>query len=787
MSSEDFKSLIVTDPDLIDEGIDVSDLRTQTDTNPRLLGAIEGYPGISYDPTSYSYLSDLNRLFASGLPTIDTSQPTIPAPPSGGGGGGGGGGTSPGTGGTTPTQPDSIGGFDPGVTPGPSGFIGLDPEYDVSPFEYDDAQTYEPPTTPQTRFLPSGAAGGASLANLDLDNIDLGNPTGDLRIVSEEQGLTGTPKTTFGTAVDVEQGFTQDFSAQGTLSDPLEKIDFVSGADVNNPKGFLDKLGLKGFNAEEALIKTAINAAVGKPVTLFLDILKDLMPPMDPRQKALNEMYDVKSGTIQSGLMKGYNPVSGGALYTLSGGKLGEEPTYGLQEAYDKRIDKVTDTLKDKYNFTNKEIDQIKTGNITKDIIAKGYSETMGTTTNNIQKLADLVSEKEKEKKRLDLFSGDIDERDQMLEDLSTGSKVNPFEETANAGKKITTGVNPFKDIDTGVGEFGGTPITTNITSDQIDEFDTTPTINLGPRKLDQDLSTLGDDLSAELDNILGNNITGDSTLVAGSVKENIKNDYQNKLDTLNSLKEKDLDLGLPPGQYDDAIKELEDAIEKINQDLKLEEIKNQKVELITMNDATTGDDKPQDPGPSGFVGLDKDMDVSPFEFDDYGTYDPPAPKDTPNTPTSTYDAEAEDDQYETPSQPDYSNVSTGGPPSQGGGGGGPPSRGGGCCFIMLESRYGDGTMDKVVRRYRDEKMTPRNRRGYYKVARVLVPLMRKSKVFKWIVAKTFADPLVSYGKWYYGENKHGWIFAPIKTAWLKIFDVVGTDTVFIRENGEEV
>jgi len=120
-------------------------------------------------------------------------------------------------------------------------------------------------------------------------------------------------------------------------------------------------------------------------------------------------------------------------------------------------------------------------------------------------------------------------------------------------------------------------------------------------------------------------------------------------------------------------------------------------------------------------------------------------------------------------------------------GSGNDATRDGGCCFIMLESRYGDGTMDKVVRKYRDEKMTPRNRRGYYKMARVLVPLMRKSKVFKWIVAKTFADPLVSYGKWYYGENKHGWIFAPVKTAWLKIFDVVGTDTVFIRENGEEV
>ncbi len=121
-----------------------------------------------------------------------------------------------------------------------------------------------------------------------------------------------------------------------------------------------------------------------------------------------------------------------------------------------------------------------------------------------------------------------------------------------------------------------------------------------------------------------------------------------------------------------------------------------------------------------------------------------------------------------------------------GGGNNSSPS-GSACCFIMLEARYGNGAMDKVVRKYRDDHMTQKNRRGYYKVAEVLVPLMRKSKVFKWIITKTFADPLVSYGKWYYGENKHGWIFAPIKSMWLKLFDIVGTDTVFIRENGEEV
>jgi hypothetical protein len=118
-----------------------------------------------------------------------------------------------------------------------------------------------------------------------------------------------------------------------------------------------------------------------------------------------------------------------------------------------------------------------------------------------------------------------------------------------------------------------------------------------------------------------------------------------------------------------------------------------------------------------------------------------------------------------------------------GGGGGG----GGGCCFIMLEARYGDGTMDRVVRRYRDEKVTEKNKRGYYKLAEVFIPLMRKSKLFSFFVVKTFADPAVCYAKWYYGENKWGWIFKPLEKFWMKLFDTLGTDTKFIRENGETV
>jgi len=128
---------------------------------------------------------------------------------------------------------------------------------------------------------------------------------------------------------------------------------------------------------------------------------------------------------------------------------------------------------------------------------------------------------------------------------------------------------------------------------------------------------------------------------------------------------------------------------------------------------------------------------------------------------------------------------SGGGSAASGGGGGG--GGGGGCCFIMLEARYGNGTMDRVVRRYRDEKITDRNKRGYYKLAEVFVPLMRKSKLFSFIVVKTFADPAVCYAKWYYGENKWGWIFKPLEKFWMSLFDTLGSDTKFIRENGETV
>ena len=339
MSSEDFKSFIVTDPDIVDEGIDISGIKRTTDTSPLLLGDLE--PGLRYDPTLQSTYSDLLQYFSGGLPMLPETP--VVTPPATGGGGSGGGGSGDGEQATLPgfedTAPESIAGFDPGVTPGPSGFIGLDSDMDVDPFQFDDAQTYEPSTTPQTGFLPSGAAGGASLTDLDLDNIDLGNPTGDSRIVSEEQGLTGKPSMLGDTGGSMDQmsgvqqeNFLQNvFNQAGqTVEGALTELSKIPGAIVDKFNETVDVFGKK-INVGKTLAGLAINRIVGGPVSLVFEAL----PERDPRQNKLDEFYDVKDGTIQSGLMAGYNPVSGNPL----------NPTFGLQDAYQKRIDTINKTL----------------------------------------------------------------------------------------------------------------------------------------------------------------------------------------------------------------------------------------------------------------------------------------------------------------------------------------------------------------------------------------------------------------------------------------------------------
>ena len=84
---------------------------------------------------------------------------------------------------------------------------------------------------------------------------------------------------------------------------------------------------------------------------------KALLPEQDPRATATRNFYDdnfglTSSGSVASGIMKDYNPVSGGFLNMITGGKFGDETQYGLGPAMDKRMDNIKNMLGSKYGYS---------------------------------------------------------------------------------------------------------------------------------------------------------------------------------------------------------------------------------------------------------------------------------------------------------------------------------------------------------------------------------------------------------------------------------------------------
>ena len=72
---------IIADPEQVSPDVDVSGLRTQTETSPQLLAAVSEFPGLKFDSTSYDQYSDLMDLYSKGLPMVETpATDTITTP-----------------------------------------------------------------------------------------------------------------------------------------------------------------------------------------------------------------------------------------------------------------------------------------------------------------------------------------------------------------------------------------------------------------------------------------------------------------------------------------------------------------------------------------------------------------------------------------------------------------------------------------------------------------------------------------------------------------------------------
>ena len=364
MSSEDFKSFIVTNPDLVDEGIDISGLRTNTDAS--ILGNIPDYGGIKYEAYNPNRLSDLMRLYSGGFPMLDVPQATQDFT-----GGqmidtGGGGGMDQATGGL---DAGNNLGFDSGVTPGPSGFIGLDPDMDIDPqdfaqedygiydptattggitgdpIEVEDLINYQDPSSSDESGLDmSGTISGApvvgdfseptmgTISDDRLNEVIGGQPmaAGPFDYLQEQTPLSqvqvpgldysqadidaerlGSYKPSFEPEQQgiIDQAFSKVGSTAENIMDDLSKI---PGAVADFANQTVDIFGKK-INVGKTLLSAGINRLAGGPITLVFDALGAIggMLPEGGRgdvSDALGKKYGMDDiGRLTGGPMEGYS------------------------------------------------------------------------------------------------------------------------------------------------------------------------------------------------------------------------------------------------------------------------------------------------------------------------------------------------------------------------------------------------------------------------------------------------------------------------------------------------
>ena len=163
----------------------------------------------------------------------------------------------------------------------------------------------------------------------------------------------------------------------------------LRGLDLNRFKGIgslnvggFDKLGTAGTDMKFdqptgiARLRDFLPFGDRSVIGAGLNILRDIIPKTDPRVTAARNLYGSRFGLtnlgqVASGPLKGLNPVSGGLLNTLTGGRFGNEKTVGLNRAIlDKIKTRVSKKTFDRLGQTG--ADKVKFAKDTKKLIDLG-------------------------------------------------------------------------------------------------------------------------------------------------------------------------------------------------------------------------------------------------------------------------------------------------------------------------------------------------------------------------------------------------------------------------------
>ena len=198
---------------------------------------------------------------------------------------------------------------------------------------------------PNQNYLGKGMRGLESLGiGPNLNYLGDGPMTGSIGVGPNQNylgkgleiGSMGQPRYDSGTQTIFPSNMSPALSDLGGVTpsygvaneEDVEQVDYLPGQE---PSGIAKLFDYIPFVGEKSLAGT---------------LLRTFLPEQDPRATGIKNFYSNRygltdTGQVASGIMAGYNPVYGGLLNTLTGGRFGQPTQYGLADAARRRIQRI--------------------------------------------------------------------------------------------------------------------------------------------------------------------------------------------------------------------------------------------------------------------------------------------------------------------------------------------------------------------------------------------------------------------------------------------------------------
>jgi len=200
--------------------------------------------------------------------------------------------------------------------------INLDPMYNIGSRQFGDMRMGMP------QVQATGIMKQALSSNLETDS--LGNEIGPNN--------------------DELEGMVLNAAFRNKNSD-MSIIDETTNDEQN--QNYIDPVNKNNQNGIMQLIKSLIPGS-----------MLARMAPQDPRATGIRNFYSpeglTSTGSVASGIMQGYNPVSGGFLNMITGGKFGKPTQYGLSGAMQRRMENIIGRKAAQTNSSRSKISELR-------------------------------------------------------------------------------------------------------------------------------------------------------------------------------------------------------------------------------------------------------------------------------------------------------------------------------------------------------------------------------------------------------------------------------------------